>query len=126
MDIQAPKPVSSVAASPAGERGKSASTPVNGGKDLPRDLVPQRVERKRLYPRRLRFGSMVLVGGEGFRRRHVFIMCSRLYLSQELGIKQEHGKGSCPMNLDLVMHLHYLYQTYLGERTWLSLRQRRL
>jgi flagellar protein FlaG len=39
MDITAPKPVSSVAASPTGERGRSASAPTSGGKDLPRDLV---------------------------------------------------------------------------------------
>lgn len=40
MDIQAPKPVSNVAASPVGERGRSASPQANSGKDLSRDLTP--------------------------------------------------------------------------------------
>jgi hypothetical protein len=32
---------------------------------------------------------MVLVGGKGFGLRHLFIMCSQLCLSQELGTEKE-------------------------------------
>ena len=40
MDITAPKPSSSIAASPAAERGRPAGIAVGSGNDLPRDLAP--------------------------------------------------------------------------------------